>query len=144
APWHLLSVSLREAGLGYLIEHGHRLAGFVVGICCVVLAVGLTAFARGTFYRTLGWVALAAVSLQGVLGIFRVNLHALFGPLLATIHGCFAQLTFATLAGVAVLTSQGGMAAGPAGLARFRPLGLVLAAVVYAQVVFGALIRHLF
>jgi cytochrome c oxidase assembly protein subunit 15 len=144
SPWHLFTVSAREMGLGYLIEHGHRLAGFVVGICAIVLAVGLTFAARGAFYRSLGWVALAAVSLQGVLGIFRVDLHARFGPLLATVHGCFAQLVFATLVGVAVLTSRSGLAAGPAGLARFRLFGLVLAAVVYAQIVFGAFTRHLF
>jgi cytochrome c oxidase assembly protein subunit 15 len=144
APWHLFTVSVGDRGLGYLIEHGHRLAGFVVGICCIVLALGMTAFARGAFYRSLGWVALAAVSVQGLLGIFRVNLHLFFGPLLATVHGCFAQLVFATLAGVAVLTSRDGMACGPPALARFRPLGLALAALVYVQVVFGAVTRHLF
>jgi cytochrome c oxidase assembly protein subunit 15 len=144
APWHLFTVALEERGLGYLIEHGHRLAGFVVGICCIVLAVGLAVAARGAFYRCLGLAALVAVSLQGVLGIFRVDLHALFGRTLATVHGCFAQLVFATLVGVAVLTSRGGMVAGPAGLARFRPLGWVLAGLIYLQIVFGAITRHLF
>ena len=33
----------------------------------------------------------AAVSAQGVLGIFRVNLNALFGRHLALFHGLFAQ-----------------------------------------------------
>src|SRR4051794_700995 len=47
APWHLFTLRMREAGLGYLIEHGHRLAGFVVGTCAIVLAVGLTLGARG-------------------------------------------------------------------------------------------------
>jgi heme A synthase len=144
APWHLLRVQLQEAGLGYLIEHGHRLAGFLVGTCCIVLAVGLTFAARGALYRSLGWIALLAVSLQGVLGIFRVNLHALFGPYLALIHGCFAQVALATLVAVVVLTSRawatprlGGEQAG------LRHLALALALLLYAQVVFGALVRHL-
>src|SRR5687767_11810716 len=40
-PWHMLTVPLRERGLGFVIEHSHRLAGFVVGTCIIVLAVGL-------------------------------------------------------------------------------------------------------
>ena len=42
-------------------------------------------------------VALIAVIVQGLLGGFRVRLHALFGTNLAVIHGCFAQLVFALL-----------------------------------------------
>jgi cytochrome c oxidase assembly protein subunit 15 len=143
APWHLFGVDWRDYGLGYLIEHGHRLAGFVVGICCIVLAVGLTAFARGRVYRCLGWVALAAVSAQGILGIYRVNKHVEAGPVLALIHGCSAQLVFATLVGVAVLTSRAW--AVPAARARDgKRASVVLAVLVYVQIVFGAVVRHLF
>jgi heme a synthase len=143
APWHLLSVPVSEAGRGYLIEHGHRLAGFVVGTCCIVLALGLTVAGRG-WYRWLGWLALAAVGVQGLLGIFRVNLHALLGPWLAFVHGCFAQVTFATLVAVAVLTSRAwAKAPHVAGLGGLRRLALGLAALVYAQAAFGAMVRHL-
>ncbi|HEV2947246.1 MAG TPA: hypothetical protein VGX70_07710, partial [Gemmataceae bacterium] len=34
-PWHLLLVSWDEPRPGFLIEHSHRLAGYVVG-CCVI------------------------------------------------------------------------------------------------------------
>src|SRR4029077_14662052 len=40
-PWHMLTVPLKEMGLGFVIEHSHRLAGFVVGTCIIVLAGGL-------------------------------------------------------------------------------------------------------
>ena len=56
APWHLFTLSGEQLSLGYLIEHGHRLAGFVVGICCIVLALGMTAFARGWLHRSLGFI----------------------------------------------------------------------------------------
>src|SRR4051812_32812404 len=58
APWHLFTVPSEQLSVGFLIEHGHRLFGFVVGTCCIVLAVGLTIQGRGR-YRWLGWLALA-------------------------------------------------------------------------------------
>jgi cytochrome c oxidase assembly protein subunit 15 len=145
APWHLFSVSLHEMGLGYFIEHGHRLAGFVVGICTIVLALGLTFAARGWFYRSLGWIALLGVGVQGLLGIFRVNLHEILGPNLALLHGCFAQVVFATLVAVAVLTSHSWQKAGgtPQGAAPLRRWAIVLSILVYCQIVFGAVVRHL-
>ena len=60
-PWHLLTASLRERGLGYLIEHGHRLAGFVVGTMAIVLALGCLAAVRRGPARA-GWVAAAVVA----------------------------------------------------------------------------------
>lgn len=140
-PWHLFTVPGEKLYLGYLIEHGHRLAGFVVGVCCIVLAVGMGLFARG-WYRWLGLVALLAVSAQGVLGIFRVNLNALLGADLAALHGCLAQLVFATLVAVAVLSSRSWCepAVTPPGLRR---PGLWLAVLMYVQVVLGAITRHL-
>lgn len=142
APWHLFTLTGDQLSLGYLIEHGHRLFGFVVGLCCIVLALGLTLRARGG-YRWLGWLALAAVSLQGVLGIFRVDRNALAGPTLALLHGCLAQLVLATLVAVAVAVSFAW-----SNPSRTVSRGLKLAAVglcllLYVQIVFGAVVRHL-
>jgi cytochrome c oxidase assembly protein subunit 15 len=142
APWHLFTLPSDQLSLGMLIEHGHRLAGFVVGFCCIVLAIGLTIAARGWLHRSLGWIALLAVSSQGILGIYRVNRHVEMGPDLALLHGCLAQLVFAVLLAVAVLCSRTWSvpAVTPAGL---RVAGVVLAGLVYVQVVFGAVTRHL-
>src|SRR5262249_23588081 len=122
-------------------------AGFVVGIACIVLALGLTVGARGWFHRSLGWVALIAVGLQGLLGIFRVNLHDWLGmgPNLALIHGCFAQLVFATLVGVAVLCSRAWWASPEVeGEGRkLRSASVAVCLLVYTQAVFGAILRHL-
>jgi heme A synthase len=141
APWHLFTLTGDQLSLGYLIEHGHRLAGFVVGICCIVLALGMAVAARG-WHRWLGVLALVAVSAQGILGIYRVDLNALMGRGLAALHGCLAQLVFAVLVSVAVLSSRAWSL--PATTPRrLRAMGLVLAALVYVQVVFGAVTRHL-
>src|SRR5438309_558656 len=40
-PWHMLLVSPLEKGLGFVIEHSHRLAGYVIGTCIIVLALVL-------------------------------------------------------------------------------------------------------
>src|SRR5215470_6250411 len=45
-PWHIFTAPLRERGLGYVIEHGHRFAGWVVGVFAIVLAVSLWVSAR--------------------------------------------------------------------------------------------------
>jgi cytochrome c oxidase assembly protein subunit 15 len=154
APWHLLReivdsglwTLINERGLGYLIEHSHRLFGFVVGICIIVLALGLWLREPRRWVRWLGLAALLAVSAQGVLGIFRVNLNALMGGNLALVHGCFAQLVFALLVSLVVVTSrwwtQDRLDPCPKETARLRTWSLITAGLVYGQLVLGALVRH--
>src|SRR5947199_158364 len=59
----------------------------------------------------LGSAALAGVMVQGMLGGFRVRLNALFGTDLAVVHGCFAQVVFALLVGLAYLVHRPGLSA---------------------------------
>lgn len=144
-PWHLFTVPLEQAGLGFVIEHSHRIAGWAVGACAIVLAGLAWALERRRWVRWLAAAALVGVSLQGVLGIFRVNLNALVGPELALVHGCFAQLVFALLVSVAVCTSRGWGVVGPSvpdGGVSLRRLSLLTAVLVYGQLVLGAVVRH--
>src|SRR5579872_725127 len=60
-PWHLLLISWDEPSPGFLIEHTHRLAGYVVGCCVIVLALGLWRTATPRWLAGLGAAALAAV-----------------------------------------------------------------------------------
>lgn len=144
APWHLFVVSWREnGGLGFVIEHSHRVAGFVVGSCCIVLALGLTFAARGWFYRMLGWLALVAVGSQGLLGIFRVDLNATLGGQLALIHGLCAQLVIGVLITVAVLCSRTWSMSDRLAPGRVRIHALLVCGLVYLQIAFGAITRHL-
>src|SRR5207244_1016929 len=104
-PWHLLLVSWEEPRPGFLVEHSHRLAGYIVGCCVIVLAVGLWRSDRGPSLRWLGVAALLGVIIQGLLGGFRVVLDRYLGNNLALIHGCFAQLVFGLLVILAAMTS---------------------------------------
>jgi cytochrome c oxidase assembly protein subunit 15 len=147
APWHLLTIlerAVREIGL--LIEHSHRLMGFIVGGCIIVLAVGLWLGESRRWVRWLGAAALAGVCIQGLLGKYRVDLNALVGPELALIHGCFAQLVFATLVGLAVCTSRRWSeavdAAPVASAGKLQRWTIVTAALIYLQLVLGAFVRH--
>ncbi len=96
---------------------------------------------RGAGLRAFGVVVLLAVMTQGLLGGFRVRHHALYGTDLAAVHGVFAQVVFSLLVSVAVLT-----AVRPAGFTaalrsvRVHTLGLV--ALVFVQLVWGAMVRH--
>src|SRR5262249_7711862 len=105
-PWHLMLVSWQEPRPGFLIEHTHRLAGYLVGCCVIVLAIGLWRKDPRPWMRKLGFIALAAVIVQGLLGGFRVYLDKEMGVDLKLIHGCLAQLVFALLVAVALFASE--------------------------------------
>lgn len=126
---------------GVLIEHGHRLLGAGIGMLTVALAVALGFGDTRRWVRGLGILAVALVSTQGLVGGLRV---VLLRDTLAVAHGCLAQLFFALLVGVAVVTGQGWRAPSvvPAGARRLAPLGGLAVAVVYGQVVLGAFTTH--
>jgi cytochrome c oxidase assembly protein subunit 15 len=126
---------------GILIEHGHRLVGALIGLLTVALGVTLALAERRRWVRWLGGLAIGLVVLQGAIGGLRVVLleHGL-----AIVHGCLAQVFFALLVTLAVVTGRGWAAPAsisPAG-ARLAGPALGAAAVLYAQVVLGALTTH--
>lgn len=124
---------------GVFYEHSHRLLGALVGL--LTLALGLTLWRAGGALRALGLSAVAAVVAQGVLGGLRV---VLLEPTLAILHGCLAQAFFALLS-VSVLVTSSRWQAPPAaalGEASTRWVALAAAALVYLQIVFGALLTH--
>jgi heme A synthase len=142
-PWYLATNDLTGQSVGFLIEHSHRLAGYVVGCCAIVLAAATWFTARDRRVAWLGPLALASVIGQGLLGGFRVRLNALAGTDLAAVHGVFAQVVLSLLVCVAVLTAAPRGGAMPSGEAlRFRRLSLALAGVAFLQLVWGAWLRH--
>jgi len=128
---------------GVLYEHGHRLLGVLVGFLTLALALILwMGGARGSL-RGLGIVALVLVCVQGLLGGLRV---ILLRDVLAIFHGALAQLVFALLTALCVLTSSGWRAAQrplPVGQAeRLSRFALAVTAIVYGQIILGTLTTH--
>jgi len=129
---------------GVFFEHGHRMIATTVGL----LTIGLTAWllrreARG-WVRRLGVAALALVVIQGLLGGLTVLLKLPIGASVA--HAGTAELFLCVTATIALVTSRGWIEApapGPDGGApTVRALATGTVAVVYGQILLGALVRH--
>jgi heme A synthase len=143
----LLLVSWQEPRPGFLIEHSHRLAGYLVGCCVIVLTVSLWKRESRRWLRWLGVIALAGIIVQGLLGGFRVKLDELLGPNLAFIHGSFSQIVSALLVSIACVTAPGWSSNAdpnddPQARRRLWKMALVITVLVYIQVLFGAILRH--
>ncbi len=125
------------------LEHSHRLIGAALGFFTIALAVALLWRGPKSAVRWLGLVAVAAVSLQGVLGGLRVLGNEV---LLANVHGCTAPLVFALMGALVAFTSPR-WAAAPARDARhdnrtWTWLSLCVTAGLWIQIVLGAQLRH--
>ena len=132
---------------GVLLEHTHRLAASTVGFLTIILAVWLTLAERRRWVRNLGYVAVGAVILQGVLGGLRVVLVA---DWIGIFHASLAQAFFALAAFIALTESrwwlrlgEGNKLAGLAGRTRgLRRHVLGITLVIYTQMAVGAAMRH--
>ena len=147
APWYLFGISWADKSIGFLIEHMHRLAGYAVGICMILLLVGLWRWEKRAWLRWLGVAALTGIVIQGLLGGARVLLNIWFGTNLALIHGCFGQVVFALLVSLAICTSRH-WATVPVGslpleeTAGLRRWSLIVVGLLLMQLVLGAFLRH--
>jgi cytochrome c oxidase assembly protein subunit 15 len=124
-------------------EHGHRLIGATVGLLVLIQAVWMGVAERRR--RKLAWFAyalLAGVIIQGVLGGLRVNL---ISTELAVVHGVLAQVFFAALVVMAIVSSPTWAPAprSPDQPGLSKALAIILATAVFLQLVLGALTRHL-
>src|SRR5439155_12430770 len=132
-----------NSGLDWRLEYGHRTFGFLVGMCGISLSVGCYFFDRRLWMGWLGFLALAMICGQGVLGISRVDFNPLHGKTLALIHGVFAQLVFAMLVSLAWFTSRSGQSADRnACSTNLQVWSIVTTLIVFAQLVLGGLVRH--
>jgi len=122
---------------GIFYEHSHRLMGALVGLLTLALAAVL--WREGGRLRRLGLLAVVAVLAQGLLGGLRV---VLLQDTLAIFHGLLAQAFFALLATIALLTAPRARVAFAPVEPALKGLTVLAAALVYAQIVFGALLTH--
>jgi heme a synthase len=136
-------VSKWVGGIRY--EHVHRLIASGVGFLTVVLAIWLGRREPRRWVRRLGYLALAAVVTQGILGGLTVLL--LLPPAVSVAHACLAQTFFCIVVTIAVVTSprwapsaetlRDALAASPLGRAAALTAGAV-----FLQLLVGAVMRH--
>ena len=125
------------------IEHGHRLLGATVGLLTIALLAGLWLKDKRPWAVRLGFVALALVILQGLLGGMRVLLDE---RLLAMVHGCTGPLFFALAFCLMVVTSntwrRNDATVNPLG-SHFRVLATLTFILATLQLGVGAVMRHI-
>ncbi len=143
--WFMWTFPLEKMVGGIFYEHTHRLIASVVGFLILVLAIWLRRDEPRAFVRRLGYVALAAVITQGILGGITV-LWFLPDPV-SIAHASLAQLVFCLTVSIALFTSPGWTRSyrAPAPLRDdriLRRLAIGTTAVVYLQIVVGATMRH--
>lgn len=129
---------------GIFWEHSHRLIASTVGFLTIGLAVFLWRVERRRWMRWLGVAALGAVIAQGALGGLTVLL--LLPDAVSIAHACLAQLFFCTVVSIAVFTSRRWLTMSrrsdaPGGTA-IRRAAIVCAAMIFCQLILGALVRH--
>ena len=130
---------------GIFYEHTHRLIASAVGFLIMALAFWLWRAEPRAWVRRLGYIALAAVIAQGVLG--GITVWYFLPPPVSIAHASLAQIVFCLTVTIALVTSRGwregyirsGYAAEDDRLAR---VALATTLLVYAQIVIGATMRH--
>jgi len=125
-------------------EHGHRMVATTVGILTIGMAFWLMRAERRRWLKNLGWISLAAVVTQGVLGGMTV-IYMLPKPV-SIGHACLAQLFFSTTVAIVLFTSEswqrGRQVVDDAGVPPLHWLALAASACVFLQLALGASARH--
>lgn len=127
---------------GIFYEHGHRMIAATVGFLTIIQALWLQMREPKRFVRKLGWLALGAVCAQGLLGGLTVLF--LLPPAISIGHAGLAEIFFCINVSIAFFTSNWyhqirTYDRGDAPVVTTT--GLV--ALVYAQIIVGATMRHL-
>jgi cytochrome c oxidase assembly protein subunit 15 len=127
---------------GIFYEHVHRLIASGVGLMTIILAISLWMAEPRKWVRVLGYIAVATVIVQGVLGGLRVTMIL---DELGIFHGMLAQAYVSLLVVICIATSKAFATGGARwrwhapGLMRWA---VVLTALVYLQLAIGAIMRH--
>lgn len=127
---------------GIFYEHGHRMIATAVGMLVIIQAVWLQLREPKRFLRILGWVSLAAVITQGLLGGLTVLL--LLPKVVSVSHAALAEIFFCINVSIAFFTSRWyhSLQTVEKGDAPVK-LAWGLTGLVYLQILAGAVMRHL-
>jgi cytochrome c oxidase assembly protein subunit 15 len=128
---------------GIFFEHTHRLIASTVGLLTIGLAAWIWRVDERRWLRNLGFAALGAVIVQGVLGGLRVTL---LKDEIGIFHACLAQAFFGMLIVITLATSR--LWRRLAGAERGVPVKMLARVVlattlaIYLQLGLGATMRH--
>lgn len=129
---------------GIFYEHSHRLIASTVGFLTIILAVWLHVSRPSRALKILGWCALVAVIVQGVLG--GLTVLYLLPTWISVMHGCVAQSFLCILVTIAVALGRMRQSATVSPYVNTKSTSprwaLALALVVFAQLIAGAIMRH--
>jgi len=126
-------------------EHGHRMFAEFIGLLIIVMAVWTQRVEQRNWMKALGWIALAAVVGQGVLGGLTVLFYLPWA--VSTAHATLAQTIFCAVVAMALFTSKSWLQeADPIYEQAFSlstpTLTAVTAACIWVQLILGAAFRH--
>ena len=140
--WNMFTFPMKHMVGGIFYEHGHRLIASAVGFFTIILAVWIWKVERRGWLRTLGWTALAAVCVQGLLGGITV-LYFLPTPV-STAHAGLAQIFFCLTVSIALFTSSGWIrpSGEPVDDVMLRRVATATTGMIYLQIIVGATMRH--
>ena len=138
-------VDLREGRTGRFVEHSHRLAGVVIGLCSIGLCASAWKLSISKTVRVACSLILVSVVVQGLIGGLRVLLNE---TVVAFAHSVFGCCVFVLLWMVASATGRGwslsdgeksaqNLSGFAGGLATVYPI------LCLVQYVMGGFIRHL-
>jgi cytochrome c oxidase assembly protein subunit 15 len=139
--WNMFTFPMSKWVGGIRYEHSHRLIASTVGFLTIIMAGWTWWIEQRRWVRALGFAALGAVILQGLLG----GLTVLFflPPAISIGHAALAQIFFCLTLTLALVTSDGWKHAGaPLDDALLRRIAGATTALVYAQILIGATMRH--
>jgi cytochrome c oxidase assembly protein subunit 15 len=152
--WFMLTFPLDKMVGGIFYEHTHRLIASVVGLLIIGLAAWLWRAEPRRWVRRLGYIALAAVITQGILG--GITVLWFLPDAISIAHAGLAQLVFCLTISIALFTSpgwnrsysRGGSEHVIAGRKTLdaddtvRRVAIATTGLTYVQIIVGATMRH--
>ncbi len=139
--WNMFTFPMSKWIGGVRYEHSHRLIASTVGLLTVILAIWTWRVEPRRWVRWLGFAALGAVILQGILG--GVTVLFFLPPAISIGHAGLAQLFFCLTVTIALATSPGWKnTVDPVDDPMLRRLASATTAFVYVQIILGATMRH--
>lgn len=139
--WNMFTFPMSHWVGGIKYEHSHRLIASTVGFLTIILAAWTWWVESRSWVRKLGFAALGAVILQGLLGGLTVIFF--LPPAISIGHAGLAQIFFCLTITLAVVTSpRWRLAPAPVNDQMLRRVALATTALIYTQILIGATMRH--